>query len=188
MQTSRINAGQPAQTAGRVRNEVTPQGVWKLQCRWRRHVLRTGSKRGHATRRMETAAHRAHAPPHEPVRNEVTPQGVWKPDDQSAIKGDSEGSKRGHATRRMETRWPIPGQIGNAFVRNEVTPQGVWKLVQWSVTRTAHARVRNEVTPQGVWKQQVVVQLVQFRLPFETRSRHKAYGNGSWMSHSSPGG
>ena len=55
VQTLSIVAGQRPTVGGRVRNQVTPKGVWKL-C-FPRSGFSTGS-----------------------VRNQVTPKGVWKPE------------------------------------------------------------------------------------------------------------
>jgi hypothetical protein len=102
VQPGRITAGHKPASGGRVRNEVTPSGVWKLLVGEAARIDGGGPKRSHAVRRMETRCSLPHPGTESPVvRNKVTPSGVWK-----------------------HIRVGRPDHIA---VRNEVTPSGVWK-------------------------------------------------------------
>jgi hypothetical protein len=121
VQPGRISAGHGPTNRGRVRNEVTPEGVWKHPLLADDNIKQELSE----TRSRQKAYGNHHRAGYEPcageVRNEVTPEGVWKRQDRAF---------------RFRRRPPS--------VRNEVTPEGVWKQCgqhdadqsDWSETRS----------------------------------------------------
>ncbi len=150
VQTRNIVAGHRHAERGRVRNNVTPSGVWKLFVRIRdgRIEVRNNVTPSGVWKPSPVAGLLLVVP----VRNNVTPSGVWKP--ATALRA-----------------YAIP-------VRNNVTPSGVWKQDAHRLPRRPHQRVRNNVTPSGVWKRlHVLGDQPLCPSPSETTSRHQAYGN-----------
>jgi hypothetical protein len=154
VQPGRIPAGHSPANQGRVRNKVTPQGVWK---------------------RMTTATIRAKM---RQVRNKVTPQGVWKRS-WTAVAVRFSGAVRNKVTpqgvwKRCSGNGLLPFHCS---VRNKVTPQGVWKLAvvaelaagQGGCPKQGHAIRRMETSKES--------SSATGQERSETRSRHKAYGN-----------
>ena len=175
LQTPHVSPGGSPTNGGRVQNEVTPQGVWKLM--------------GNKLMCPRT------------VQNEVTPQGVWKHEPPRPDEGEVHGPKRSHATGRMETPRSQLYRGNRPPVQNEVTPQGVWKLDLvaladrvvnlGSKTKSRHRAYGNEAPRPSAggarsktksrhrrWKQ-----LDRGHRPrSKTKSRHRAYGNRPWKS------